>query len=390
MNQYVHLQPSQMKPYGSQENLYSPMLIRPTNAIKCPKKSKKIVRSSSEYQTGQRNYSTLVQDDSIRSERGQSLKFPKPTQLYPRRHPSEHWAQTQSKRLDFSPPMYQVIPSNMVDPLHTDPLTISTPAMRKQRKEEANRLGSTLYKASYSDLIKLKLKNKETACKSDIVIPTEGLKVCTSCLKKPSKILEAAQDLQVTRLATRSKSNLSSKTRKYNPECQDICTPIMKTLKKTPKFPYEPQKCEKEDATPKKVYLPSKVKLSPPPCTPRPEYRDCHKPKPCGDRADMCLEITPKQLPKLVAKDCPCVEIPPPTVNPKLERLKFKFVDPPKPVCHVPPCQTPRADDGNPYKYKPLKPYVPKECECVEPPPLHGVKLKRLPKCTPEEVSIFF
>lgn len=352
------------------------MLIRPTNAIKCPKKSKKIGRSSSDYQT--RNYSSLVQED-----KGRSLKFPKPTQLYPRRHPSEHWAQNQSKRLDFSPPVYQVIPSNMSDPLHTDPLTISTPAMRKQRKEEANRVGSTLYKASYSDLIKLKLKNNVT-CKSDIVMPSEGLKYCTSCVRKPkSKILEAAQDLQVT--AARSKSDLSSK---YNPECQDICTPILKTLKKTSKFPYEPKECEKEDpTTTKKVYLPSKVKLTPPPCTPRPEYRDCRKPKPCGERADQCLEITAKQLPKLVAKDCPCVEIAPPSVTPKLERLKFRFVDPPKPVCHVPPCQTPRADDEHPYKYKPLKPYVPKECECVEPPTLHDVKLKRLPKCAPEEVS---
>ncbi|XP_050294178.1 uncharacterized protein LOC126734535 isoform X2 [Anthonomus grandis grandis] len=497
-----HLQPCHMRPYGSPDNLYSVMLIRPTTVLKYPKKPKKFVakdaigmdlpkpksnksrpttpksqcRSFStnplfkEPETKNRSLSTTksciakvgssTNDDTTSIK--ESLKFPSSPKNSinvnkPNPH-NQHWSLRQ-QILEFSPPRYQNFNAEDVDPFRVE---LSTPEMRRNRKEQQNRNGSENYKSCYSDLIKIKLKERQENVylkKTDISCISAN-KYCHPCLQKNKtsaenetlkafKISPSSRGLrteantnekmttksaidvsllsknrnEVTNLQSRSFSkfsmmnaNILSKE-KIEPQCNsplqtsrsfakcdkdyiripkkpkkciDICDPVKKAMgyKKKKGIPYEPEKCpdEEEKNRPKKIFLPSKVRLPVPPCTPRPPYEDCKVPVPCPDRADMCLEILPKKLPKLPPNDCPCIDQPMPDKNPRLERLCFKFEDPPRGICHPPPCQTPRADDSNPYKFKPLKPYVPQDCACIEPPPLVGVKMKRLPKCFPDEV----
>uniref|UniRef100_A0AAR5QI35 Uncharacterized protein n=1 Tax=Dendroctonus ponderosae TaxID=77166 RepID=A0AAR5QI35_DENPD len=480
VDRYTHLQPNQMKPYGSSDNLYSPMLIRPTNSLKYPKKLKRqMTRETTELEPvgstetpakGQRNFSTAThsseetrkisttkkcvskEGDSTKDKHSsgimrpnEQLRFPNTLNLSGYRQFSKQqliayqnsWAM-RSKFVDFSPPSYQALPKNLVEQTDELPLKISTPAMRKERKEAENRQGSIHYRSSYSDIIKCKLQEEQTAkmgLNGNLLAPCDALKMCNSySVATPSersdKMLENLKSIPSNRtITTRSKSNIncneksvltqqplqqielsgefvsqrnysrapknkkkskkSDMNKSYDPECDNVCAPFIRSFKKSksPRFPYEPAKCEQEHERRKSVYLPSKVKLPVDPCLQRPEYRDCKPDTRCTiERADECLEIGPKQLPKLRTGPCPCIDPPVPTVNPKLERLQFKFEDPPKVICHPPTCDVPRADDDNPYKFKPLKPYVPQVCECVEPPPMYNVKLKRLPRCEPEEI----
>ncbi|CAH1999134.1 unnamed protein product [Acanthoscelides obtectus] len=132
----------------------------------------------------------------------------------------------------------------------------------------------------------------------------------------------------------------------------------------------------------RKCFLPSKVRLPVPECMPRPKH--VCPPPPCK-RADECLKILPKRLPFIPDGPCVCVEPYLPHVAPPMKRLDLSAEEPER-VCPSPPCPQPRADDNMPHKPKQLKPYVPKPCACVEPPPMIDVPLKRLPPmCPPEE-----
>ncbi|CAH0546862.1 unnamed protein product [Brassicogethes aeneus] len=54
--------------------------------------------------------------------------------------------------------------------------------------------------------------------------------------------------------------------------------------------------------------------------------------------------IIPRKLPKLIPRDCPCVEPPPPCDVPPLPRLDLEVCEP-RPECPIHPCETtPRAD----------------------------------------------
>ncbi|CAH1119878.1 unnamed protein product [Phaedon cochleariae] len=145
--------------------------------------------------------------------------------------------------------------------------------------------------------------------------------------------------------------------------------------------PLEPKSCEKP-LQKKKCFLPSKVRLKPPVCTPKPP--PCPIKEPC-ERSDDCLRIKPKKLPVLETSNCPCVEDVVPEINPKMKRLCLKFPDPPR-VCPPPPSCGPRADDNLVAKPKKLVMLKPSDCVCVEPPPMTDIKFKRLQKiCVPEE-----
>lgn len=456
-DRYMHLQPCHMRPYGSPDNFYSPVLIRPTTSLKFPKKFKKTrgALSQKEYfksstsvdaapaKQGQRKYSTSTRqrsDDTRKlsttnrciSKEGHSTKnfnhtdepkysstsklpmynqVSRPTVI----DREEHWA-IQRRKLDISPPKYH---SNCDDLINELQPPTSTAAMRQKRKEQENSKGSIHFRSSYSDLIKLKLKQREAeklALVSDIAAAPSLDKSSTNCVmknvRKANKMLDAFSNMLNKRtLTTKSRSdilssddviktrddpkNYSSKTKKpsskskkndHNSDCVDVCASIRAMEKAKKKvIPFEPVKCETD--VKKKIYLASKVKLSVSPCLARPSYSGCSKDHGCPDRADDCLQVKPKKLPKIRVGPCPCVDPPPPTIAPKLEKLNLKFGDPPKVVCHIPPCQIPRADESNPYKFKQLKPYVPRDCLCIDPPPMTDVKFKRLPRCAPEEVS---
>ncbi|KAL1516864.1 hypothetical protein ABEB36_000703 [Hypothenemus hampei] len=459
MDRCMHLQPNQMRPYGSSDSLYSPVLIRPTNSVKYPRKFDKFklknlrerklnsVEDMITSRLGQRSFSTLnnwqIKDtlkkklsttkNCIAKEKhsndykecGENLKLSSTMKLAMNikraknkmtTYYDNHWINNR-KHLDFSPPTFQNLPINLCENMDFS-IETSTPEMKRLRREKQNLAGSVHYKSCYSDLVKLKLQDSEQAemeLKSDLESTNSLCKIRTTGQQQPTKsnhMLQMLTGLSSGKrlLTTRSKSNFSkgsvkpedrnyakrkskeslktSKQGKYNPECQDICTSAVKAdmqRSRMRRFPLEPEECKREHIH--KIYLPSKIKLPVAHCLTRPEYQDCKKQELCDiERADECLVITPKQLPKIPLSPCPCVDPYVPTVNPKLPRLRMKFEDPPKAVCDEPPCQIPRADDSNPYKYKPLKPYVGRDCPCVEPPLLQDVKLKRLPRCEPEEV----
>ncbi|KAG5895830.1 hypothetical protein JTB14_038261 [Gonioctena quinquepunctata] len=138
-----------------------------------------------------------------------------------------------------------------------------------------------------------------------------------------------------------------------------------------------------KEKPPHKCFMPSKIRLKPPPCTPKPP--PCPVEEPCV-RADDCLEIKSKRLPKIPLSDCPCVEPVVPDMSPKLRRLEMTFQDPPR-ICPCDTCECPpRADDNLVEKPKKLLPLKARPCPCVEPPPMVDVPLKRLHKvCIPEE-----
>ncbi|XP_030758289.1 uncharacterized protein LOC115883993 isoform X2 [Sitophilus oryzae] len=461
---FSHLQPDQLRPYGSQDNLYSPSLIRPTNSLKYPRRQlRKTIQEKKEAESSystdlesprHRNYCTLPNtavNDMKNLSTSQTyvgkeeIKIEK-QHTRPRRRvriESDHeklvkeiqkiamqrYQTGHTKTEIYQPAYYEKIDESPI------PIKFSTAKMREERKKKENSNIGLYYKSSYSDLVKLNFQKNQDQCSNNltskscigpIYIPTiptrkaakdqiltipktdlsvsSGQRTITtksktniaadknnfgkSCLPSTAQL----NSPEIVNLRNYSKSNsrkkARSKARKYNPECEDICTEQMKKREKmNPKNqnpPYEIQKCD-DGRGPRTEFLPSKVKMTVPPCTPKPDYH-CKPPKKCPPRADECLKIEPKKLPYLKPGDCPCIDPYVPTYSPKLEKLCMKFEDPPKVQCHVPPCQTPRADDTNPYKFKPLKPYVPGDCDCVEPPRMTDVKLKRLPRCEPEEV----
>ncbi|XP_076262730.1 uncharacterized protein LOC143197859 isoform X2 [Rhynchophorus ferrugineus] len=455
---FSHLQPDQLKPYGSQDNLYSPSLIRPTNSIKYPKRQlrraiqeKKELETVSSASTIKRlstspTYITKEESKFI-NQTSENKRLPSaPSQKERLMKEIERFSSQRQFPLHDIKQQTDICPPPLFTYFNKDlddaPIQFSTPQMRRERKLKENSNSNLYYKASYSDLVKLRLKkvskkanivvnsnshsNLETKnSKSSTNLPltekksqqkllelyrsvsgqrsiTTRPKIETPLQKMPPYCIETTPKPSSSKLVEfksnqrnysksknkkRSKSKKKDRVRDFNPECEDICTEKVNRAKRAKgrNIPFEPRICEDEKKS-SSVFLPSKVKLAVPFCTPRPIFKDCIPPKKCPPRADECLKMEPKVLPKLHAGECPCIDPEVPTYTPKLEKLNMKFEDPPKVVCHPPPCQIPRADDVNPPRYKPLKAYVPGDCECIEPPPMTEVKLKRLPRCQPDEV----
>ncbi|CAG9761574.1 unnamed protein product [Ceutorhynchus assimilis] len=405
---HCHLQPSKMRPFGSWDNYYSPVLLRSTNSLKCPRKLKKPIpqddtdnvvqkADSKSSLPGTRSFCTascFANEENPKKQIKYS-KIPKRPSFGQQNLYNDYWYHVaQEKKLEFLPPKLPTSFSNVMEDETVEFLEGSTPEMRRQRADDENRRGSINYKLSYSDLIKLKMRNKLLSTK---IVETDNKNSGCILKNEGNKMLDAFKNLPIKRsMTTRSKSTLSSKSgnkkTKHKPECEDVCTETVRLIDEAEKkhFPYEPKKCEHPDVTyaNKRIFLPSKVKLPvPPTCSARPEYRHCKKITVCDTpRADDCIEPKYKPLPKLQVGPCECIDPPQPTYAPRLEKLNLKFEDPPRPPCRKPKCTMPRADDSNPQKFKKLKHYKPQECACVQPPPLTDVKLKRLPRCEPEEV----
>nr|XP_022918548.1 uncharacterized protein LOC111427570 isoform X1 [Onthophagus taurus] len=144
--------------------------------------------------------------------------------------------------------------------------------------------------------------------------------------------------------------------RKIPPESVAYCH-----IEKFPKTHVNPdckKKCQSEYTVMVKLRRLPKIHI-PDPC------RDC--PEPCDDavRADGCIKVPRKCLPKLIPKPCP--PIPPPCMTDvPLRRLQPRPVIPFRP-CPPPPCIDPRADDGLKPVRKTLPKLVPKMCgRCEE------------------------
>nr|XP_023015179.1 uncharacterized protein LOC111504731 [Leptinotarsa decemlineata] len=235
------------------------------------------------------------------------------------------------------------------DPIYIDRLTSSTEKLQqigKQTDDNFVRRPSFL--------------QKTPAVSQKRTLSTEPL-VTLNSTKYPGA---AVSKMKPVKLTPQEKYNIQSK--KYSRKSR----------------PLEPESCEKEKP-PDKCFLPSKIRLKPSPCTPKP--KPCPKEEPCV-RADDCLKIEPKRLPKIAPSPCPCIEPDVPDINPRLKRLQMKFQDPPRECpCETCPCPS-RADDSLVEKPKKLLPLKAGECVCVEPPPMVDVPLKRLQKvCIPEE-----
>ncbi|XP_060519237.1 uncharacterized protein LOC132697688 isoform X2 [Cylas formicarius] len=358
----VQLQPNELKPFGSQDNLYSPILIKPASAVKGPTRRRVADEEVSQIR--------LPRDDFHRNYSTDRMAFKIPS------------------RFDICPPNFYAGTNDAEE--DNERVEFVTPEMREARRLTAiSGAEGVNYKPSYSDRMKLLPKGVSKIERLNVLAVDMRHKARGVCIDIQEKraLSTHSGNAAVHKPVDLNRQQRNDYSKSKTEDCSDVCTEMKRRRQPRPRYTaaHEPKPCNVP--TPTKIYLPSKVKLSVPPCTPRPAYEDCKPINYCPPRADDCLTMHPKKLPLLEAKECPCVEPEPPKFSPKLRRLPVKSEDPPKEACLVvDACVRPRADDAQPYSYKPLRPYVPGTCACVDEPPMTNVKLKRLPKCEPEDV----
>lgn len=389
-----YLQPNNLKPFGSTDNAYYPSIIVPQNNLsnfrgtvnkKDASKHKKMENYPED--TQKRAYSScslpilnkdpasvehnVTESDDINGieEHGQSVSKSRSLHQVDGKSRDDTYQTYDSPEDAFRSTVQKVNPSG---PSHA---------------KEVNRVirsKSMMPWPSYSETIK-ELSSKNISQVLDSNHTTDQGKLLSNNLDVLGD--ECSQGVKsANKKAVKDEKNLSTKYHTFengisNMQRRTLSTkPLLRNADKTK------ERVKGDSSTNRqKCFLLSKVRLKPPPCTPRPQY-DCKKEDPCPPRADEGMIECGKKLPSLEAKPCPVSQPHIPDQSPKLKRLTFKFEDPPR-ICPCDYCECPpRADDSAPTKTKKLKKLVPADCDCIEPPPMVDVPLPRLKKiCEPEE-----
>ncbi|EFA12843.2 uncharacterized protein LOC103315087 [Tribolium castaneum] len=427
---FMHLQPCNLRPYGSNDNLFYPNFSKKKIKIVYPsaprtgesepsrrkfdgihykefssyrlekkestghedgKKLSLGEKSSSKMIINKKNYSTsCMKPRKTLTKSGVDLKGPKLTvcKSLTRRSSTalvkKHKKETKKSQLDA------IVKSNIAT-LEQLTKKINESRTKRLNREQSNTCGWSRSYNTYNKPADINCDDYVTVKLSELKEECRKLKKC-----KPKKIsfgrlpkltspdCPCIEDvpLKEGKPLIRLKKRFDVKEPKNVCESELVCTTPRaddnyKVVPKT--LPViQPQECPCEE----REMTDFVIKRLPKKHIPEPKRicSSCDDEICCAPRADASYKHKVKPLPKLKPNNCPCIEEIP-LKNVPLHRLKAKPIKEPERKCselHV--CEIPRADDGLKVEQKVL-PTIKSECVCVEPPPLEpGTPLPRLPK----------
>lgn len=385
---FPHLQPNNIRPYGSTDNLHYPQSHRKKIKIVYPVTS---ATGSAGDKSKTRRY------DAIQYKEFSSYRLQK----------KESTGHEEAKKFAAveNASSKHIIKKNYSTACTKPKKNVSSKFGVQIKRPKVN-FSTGLARKSSTSLLRKKPKqtNKtqvETIFKSNIATIDRLTTKINKINAKSQSRENPFQTKTNENLLSKSKNNkMEGNSRRYNTynkpadiDCSDYVTVKLSELQ---------EECRKlKKCKPKKISFGRLPKMDPPDCpciddVPLKEGKPLMRLKKrfdvkepgniCIDaglcttpRADDNYKIRPKTLPVIKTQDCPCEERE--MTDFVIKRLPKKVIPEPPKICDpclVQECCPPRADDTLKYKHKNLPKLSINNCPCIDDPPLKNVPLHRL------------